>query len=180
MSERKHTCQSTNLKEATLPLRAWDIRQYVWDIGSGTFGPMERMRALIYSLGIKTIAVLGGKKHIPLRGKCRRTPILTLDLKQGELVEVRSQNEILATLDSLGRNRGLVFNAEMLKYCGKKYRVARRVDQMINEKSGRMRKLSNTVILEGVTCNGKAHGGCQRSCYSLWREIWLKRAKDAR
>jgi hypothetical protein len=29
--------------------------------------------------------------------------------------------------------------------------------------------------LEGVTCDGKAHSGCPRTCYCLWREIWLER-----
>jgi hypothetical protein len=177
VADETFSCQSTNLRKATLPIRAWDFRQYIWDISSGGFGPIERLHALLLPLSFKIIAMLGGQRHLTSQGKLKKTPVLTLNLQPGELVEVRTEEEILSTLDRKGRNKGLVFNAEMLKYCGRKLRVLRRVDKMINEKTIKMRRLSNTVILEGAMCDGKSHGGCQRNCYSLWREIWLKRVE---
>ncbi len=42
-----------------------------------------------------------------------------LDLKPGELVRVRSAQEIFATLDERGTLDGLPFMPEMLKYCGR-------------------------------------------------------------
>jgi hypothetical protein len=104
-----------------------------------------------------------------------KTPAASTGLQPGDIVEVKSRGEILETLDSEGKNRGLVFTAEMLRYCGQRYPVLKRVDKMINEASGRMRGLTNTVILDSCTCDGKAHGGCQRMCYSCWREIWLRK-----
>jgi hypothetical protein len=110
-----------------------------------------------------------------LLGKLKRTPTASLNLQCGELVEVKSIEEILATLDLDGRNRGLYFDPEMKKCCGGRYRVLKRIDKMINEETGQMRQITNTVLLDGVVCHGEFHGGCQRTCYCLWREIWLRR-----
>lgn len=171
------SCQSTNLIEATSPLHVWDIRQYMLDVSSGTFKPLERIRTLLISLKFKVQGIVGEKRYSLFLGKHRKTPTATLSLQPGELVEVKTKGEILATLDSGGRNRGLEFTPEMLKYCGGKYRVLKRLNAMINERTRKMRQIANTVILEKVTCDGKAHGGCQRTCYCFWREIWLKRVE---
>lgn len=175
LSDEIFPCQSTSLIRATSPLHIWDISQYLWDIKCRTFKPFERMFMFIIWLSLELRMFLGGKKHVTISGKLKRTPTVALNLRPGELVEVKSKDEILATLDTMGRNRGLGFTPEMLKYCGKTYRVLKRLDKMINEQTGVMRQIANTVLLEGVTCDGKAHGGCQRMCYCLWREIWLKR-----
>jgi hypothetical protein len=174
------SCQSTNLQKATTHIPFWDIRQYLWDISSGTYRPMERFRGLLTSLNFTVQGFLGDKRNIEwwtIPGKLRKTPSATLDLQPGEIVRVRSKEEILATLDSKGRNRGLAFTADMLKYCNGKYRVLKRLAKMINEGTGKMRPISNTVLLEGVTCDGKNAGGCQRTCHCLWREIWLERVE---
>jgi hypothetical protein len=44
------------------------------------------------------------------------------------------------------------------------------------EGSGELRKLQNTVLLEGVMCDGIF--GCDRSCFQFWREAWLRRVPD--
>ena len=46
-----------------------------------------------------------------------------LDLRVGELVEVRSEEEILATLDDNGELDALPFMPEMLQYCGRQFTV---------------------------------------------------------
>ena len=50
----------------------------------------------------------------------RRPP---LHLRVGEIVEVRSEAEILATLDERGELDGLPFMPEMLDFCGRRFRV---------------------------------------------------------
>jgi len=98
-----------------------------------------------------------------------------LNLQPGEIVEVRTEKEILATLDG-SKYRGLSFMPEMLKYCGKRLKVLKRIKRYIIEsEKSKCIKPKNTVILEGVTCDGSYHGGCDRTCYCLWREKWLKR-----
>ena len=48
-----------------------------------------------------------------------------LNLRVGELVEVRSESEILATLDENGELENLPFMPEMLQVCGRRFRVDR-------------------------------------------------------
>ena len=98
-----------------------------------------------------------------------------LNLRPGEIVEVRNESEILAMLDENGTLEGLPFIPEMRKFCRKRFKVLKRVKKIIVEGVG-IRRMLNTVILEGVTCDGEAHGGCKRTCLLFWKEAWLKRA----
>jgi len=98
-----------------------------------------------------------------------------LNLQPGEWVEVKEEKEILATLDEKGTYKGLRWMINMRKFCGKKFRVYKRLGKMLMENTGEYRKVKNTVLLEGVTCDGEDWFDCDRSCYHFWREIWLKR-----
>ena len=101
-----------------------------------------------------------------------------LDLQPGEFVQVRSLDEIRSTLDERERYQGLYFMPEMEDFCGKKYRVFKKVRSITLESNGEVRKLrSPTVFLEGVYCDGKRHDDCDRSCLLFWREAWLKRVE---
>jgi len=101
----------------------------------------------------------------------------TLKLLPGDLVQVRSKEEIFSTLDERGRFKGLYFMPEMAKHCGKKFRVFKKVEKIMLESTGEMRKIvSPTVFLEGNYCDGDFTDGCDRSCFCYWREVWLKRA----
>jgi hypothetical protein len=103
-----------------------------------------------------------------------KTPSRTLDLRPGDLVKVRSAWEILRTLDKRGRNRGLRFTPEMLRYCGGNYRVLSRLERRINEIDGQLIEFGNgCVLLENVICKGQ-RTFCSRSEYHYWREIWLE------
>ena len=96
----------------------------------------------------------------------------------GELVEVKSAEEIRATLDANGKNRGLIFGTTYTPYCGKRYRVRSHLDQMIIEKTGQMRELTNTVVLDDIVCMCPGVvGGCPRQDSIYWREIWLRRVE---
>jgi hypothetical protein len=94
------------------------------------------------------------------------------------MVEIKTMSEILATLDKHGKLKGLGFFQEMWKFCGRQFRVYKRLDKMIIETTGELRKVKMpTVLLEGVLCDGSYHGGCNRSCFCFWREAWLKRTQ---
>ena len=98
-----------------------------------------------------------------------------LNLQPDEIVQVRSEKEIISTLEG-SKYDGLSFMPEMLKYCGKNFKVLKRINRYIIEgKKSKCIRPKNTVILEGVFCDGSWHGGCDRTCYCLWREKWLKR-----
>lgn len=101
-----------------------------------------------------------------------------LGLRPGELVEVKSIDEILTTLGPDRKYKGLLWMTGMRKYCGKRYRVFKRIENILLETNGDSRKMMNTVILEGVMCDGAEFGGCDRSCFHFWREAWLKRIEE--
>jgi hypothetical protein len=91
------------------------------------------------------------------------------------MVEVKSEQEIRQTLDEYGRHRGLLWMPGMARFCGKQYRVRKRVERIMLESTGQLRKIRNTVLLDGVMCEDLY--GCDRSCFHYWREAWLRRAQ---
>jgi hypothetical protein len=99
-----------------------------------------------------------------------------MGLQPGDWVEVRTKEEIEATLDGQGKLRGLQFMPEMGKFCGKRLRVLRRVQKFKLETTGEMRNMRYpSYYLDGAWCDGEFHDGCERSCFLLWREEWLKK-----
>jgi hypothetical protein len=194
-------CQTTALYEATTLLMWWDVRQYVRDVTTGNhtawhmiklmaaagyrhfvgLGPGFRLKIAFYNWFQR---LHGGKPFplVPARIEPgQRTPSEVLDLEPGEWVEVRSREEIGATITSDGMNRGMRYDMEMLKYCGGKYRVQMRVDRLINEQSGKMMEMKNPCIqLEDVYCRAECTAlrlGCPRASNTYWRETWLRRAE---
>jgi hypothetical protein len=75
------------------------------------------------------------------------------------------------------------FDAEMVPYCGRTYRVLRRVTKIVNEKTGELQELKNPcIILDGVVCQSRyseCRLFCPRSIYSYWREVWLEKVSGA-
>jgi hypothetical protein len=107
------------------------------------------------------------------------TPAATISLQPGELVRIKPFAEILSTLNTENKNRGLLFDAEMVPYCGGAYRVLQRVSKIIDEKTGEMQEFKNpSIMLDSVICQSRysyCRMFCPRSIYSFWREIWLER-----
>ena len=186
------SCQATEIRKASSYLAWWDPRQHVRDLRSGNVGLAEMMRAFCFWLFTLLLRVRGhrvwialyealqrlrGGDPFPLRqGKLTRTPSELLHLRPGEVVEVKSYDEILATLDAGNRNRGLAFDREMIKYCGGRFEVLSRVGRLVDPKSGRMLTLTNDCItLKGVTTKGDYHRFYPQNVYPFWREIWLRR-----
>jgi hypothetical protein len=187
------SCQATELLRATKGLLPWwEPRQYVHDITSGNSTVQRVTRALLVGLFnrfqqanarfLPRFCLIRGCKRYPfIEGKdtTGSTPSGSLGLQPGEIVEVKSREEIFASLDENDNTQGLRFDSEMLKYCGQRARVLRRVEKIIDEKTGRMLRIKrDCVILDGVICTGEYHRSCPRAIYPYWREAWLKRVED--
>jgi hypothetical protein len=198
-----YSCQATQLPYFTSNLNWWDIRQYIEDYRSGNVGLRRIIAGLVYSLyynlseaGIgfgapmrwlyDRIAPLWTKTRFPRHAGPipvgRPTPTGTRNLRPGEVVRVKSHEEILSTLNEESRNRGLRWDAEMVPYCGGTYRVLKRVTKIINERTGRMQEIKNPcMILDSVFCQSRYSACrmfCPRSIYSYWREIWLDKVEE--
>lgn len=97
------------------------------------------------------------------------------NLRAGDWVEVRSREEILATLDKNGCLDNLPFMPEMFAFCGQRLRVYKRAHKTcdtVNDYKGR--RMKDAVHLEGARCNGQSHGGCEASCLIYWKTAWLR------
>jgi hypothetical protein len=187
---QRFSCQATELMRAA-PIRIpwWDVRQYVLDVRSGNAGMFSMFRSVCIMLLNKfqgfsrrylprPLRFRGAKKFPLIEGELKKTPQETLNLQPGELIKVKTREEILQTLDKNGKNRGLSFDPEMLRYCGRQARVLKRVDKIIDEKTGRMIHLKNPcIILADVICCGDYNQYCPRSIYPYWRELWLTRVE---
>ena len=179
----------------------WSFGQYYEDLTSGNVSVGQLWQAFAYATYVQ-IAMTGrrtlGKPgrwlydmFQKLRGgvpfprrmgmieQGKATAKVDLNLQAGDIIRVKPYEEILATLDTAGGNRHMQFDAEMVPYCGKVYRVRARIDHFIDEKTGRMRQMKTpAVILDDVSCHGcYSHHRmlCPRSIHSWWREIWLER-----
>lgn len=192
-------CQTTAIYEASDTLHWWDVRQYVRDVTSGNHSAWHICKLLLLAgyrklvgLGVgyralvalydKFQAMRHGDPFPAIDGRLAdgaSTPVDAQDLQPGEWVEVKSRDEIAATITRSGFNRGMRYDLEMLKYSGKRYRVQMRVHKLINEKNGKMSFAKTPLIqLEDVYCRAEctpARLGCPRASNTYWREIWLKR-----
>ena len=84
-----------------------------------------------------------------------KTPSEVMNLKPGELVQVRSKNEIMRPINAGQKNRGLWYDEEKLPYCNTVHRVLARVEIVIDEKTGKMINIPGScIILNGVVCSG--------------------------
>ena len=130
---------------------------------------------IILPLFWKTVHKYVVPRHVV--GPLARTPLITIGLKPGETVEIKTPKEIAETLNNKGCNRGLRYDRGLKQFCGARFQVRDRLDRMIIESTGQMAELEGTVTLEGscCTCYMTAFGGCPRQDLVYWREAWIKR-----
>lgn len=103
----------------------------------------------------------------------------SLRLRVGEWVEVRTPEEILSTLDGNARLDELPFMPQMLQYCGRRFQVRKRAHKLCDTaNSTGARRMSDSVFLEDLRCDGVAYGGCEMRCLIFWKESWLRRVED--
>ena len=202
--ETVFVCQATKHLDYAKPLPWWDARQYLEDYTSGNASLWRILRGTIYvcyfygTLSFsrrfggpgrwiydRFQSLWGGLPFPRHRGKLpagQPGPLGTLNLQPGELVRIKSYDEILLTIDKNNKNRGMSFDGEMMPYCGRTYRVRNRVERFIDEKTGKMKTLKTpAVILDDVVCQARYSYHrmyCPRSIFSWWREIWLERVPE--
>jgi hypothetical protein len=186
-----YRCQATELLRAAphvLPAR--DIRQYVQDVRAGNVGALWSLRAFLVAMFNRVqdlsrqrlprwLRFRGGRRWGFLKGTATKTPTARTDLRPGELVRVKPKREILKTLNADLHNRGMGFDVEMTRFCGRTARVSHRVDRIIDEKTGRMLHMRHPcIVLEGIVCEGAYSVNCPLSIHAYWRELWLERVED--
>ena len=200
-SEAIYSCQATRLFDASQPLGWWDVRQYVRDLWYGNVRLARFMRVLflrgLYHLrdlgiGYRVAVSIHDGAHRWLTGRPspyrnglipdgQPTPAGSLGLAAGEWVAVKPLEEICTTITERNFNRGMRFDKEMAQFCERRLKVERRVDRLIDERTGKMLTMkSPCIVLEGAVCSSdysERRLFCPRQIPSYFREIWLRRAE---
>jgi hypothetical protein len=185
----RYACQATEiLRAAPDRVRLSEVSQYIKDVSTGNASPPFVARSVLVGLFNRFQSL--SRKRLPERLQFRRglrwgflegrsgnpTPSTVLDLQPGERVRIKSKEEILATLNQDLLNRGMGFDVEMARFCGRTAVVKSRVNQCIDERTGRMLTMkSPCIVLEGIVCEGAFNVACPREFIPFWREIWLER-----
>lgn len=183
--ETVYRCQATDVRRASRPLSQLDPRQYVRDLATRNITPrvfvvglavhaFKKFQQLTERFLPPRLRPLGGRPYPFYQGTGtgERTPIV--DVAPGQLVDIRTKDEIMPTLGPDNRNRKMWFDAEMLPFCGTRAVVDRHVQRIIDEKSGKMMKLGDCVVLDHVVCQGIYHRFCPRELDVYWRSSWLR------
>jgi hypothetical protein len=183
--ETLYRCQATDVRQASRPLSQLDPRQYIQDLTS---------RNVSVPVFVRGVLVFAFKKYqqlsrrvLPRRlwihngepypfyqgtGTGERTP--ALDFSPGQVVEIRTKEEIMPTLGPDNRNRKMWFDPEMVPHCGKRAPVNRSVRRIIDDQSGKMIRLGDCIALDNVVCQGIYHRFCPRALDQYWRSSWLR------
>lgn len=182
----RYSCQATDVRSATTPLPATQLKQYWWDVSSGNWSIGKIARVMLmgvvnryqsWSLDhLPSFLLVNGGRRIPkVQGAGSRTPRRRLELNAGDEVSVRPLAAIEETLDYKNSNRGLLFDAEMATWCGSKGEVIDRVERIVDDETGNMITIgSDCIVLKDKTCRGEHWRLCSRGAYMFWREIWLE------
>lgn len=192
-------CQATEAFEFTTELSPFRLSQYVEDLTSRNIDVKELLAGMVHaayrkfqSLGVGYRVIVGlhdwvqkrrgGIPNPYINGKLKKTPLAVLDLQVGEMVRIKPFEQIMATLDTNNKNRGLWFvPPEMGRFCGREARVVKRVERLINERTGEMMPMKTpAVVLDDIWCTGRTVENrmfCPRAAALYWREIWLERVE---
>jgi hypothetical protein len=168
----RYVCQSTELKSATTALHRWDVRPLLREILAGELSLSDFVRIVFRTLWRRANGGSPERQIVGVPGKKSRG---SLDLRRDEWVTLKPIEELRKQLDDNGSNCGLNFPPTMHHAIGRSYQVAFPVRQIILEQTGMMVKLSNTVALDGLLCEGLDVASCPRGEYLYCRESWLKR-----
>jgi len=113
------------------------------------------------------------KSSVALENKPASPPVR---LAAGDLVRVRSKEEIESTLDTFKELKGCAFLEQMWEYCGTTQKVFVSMERFLDERDYKVKKIKGVVLLEGLTCRGTpVFGRCDRRCLLFWREEWLEK-----
>jgi hypothetical protein len=185
----RYACQATEiLRAAPEPLPLKQVSQFVDDVRYGNAGVPFVLRAVFVAFFNRVQGL--SRRRLPQRLRFRKglnwrflegrsgrpTPAQILGLQPGDVVRVKSREEIMATLDDRLLNRGMGFDAEMARFCGRTAVVQSRVDRCLDERTGRLLEMkSPCIVLEKTVCTGAYTSVCPREYVPFWREIWLER-----
>ncbi len=189
--EVRYSCQATEmLRAAPAPLPLKDLRQYGADVTSGNVGVLAVLRSFLVACFNRYQDL--SRRHLPAALRIRgglHWRFLQGRRHQRSYADGAPRPRARASSCGSSRarrswrrstanllNRGMGFDAEMSRFCGRTARVKARATRCVDERTGRMLTMKNPcIILEDIVCEGAFQANCPREFVCWWREIWLER-----
>lgn len=171
----QYSCQSTHLAAASQPLPGANVKALLRDVKNGDITAAGLAGIILRAAVNRARAMVGLPQMGMILGQSGKKSRGDLDLRPGEWVRIRDEAWIRSTLGPDGKNLGLSFEPEMARLIGEVRQVDHVVERMIHEETGRMVKLTRTVILKDTWCRGLCSKLCPRANPLFWREVWLER-----
>ena len=170
-----YECQYTKLTNATHPIGRFDLNRTFGALVVGNVSIAAFLVAAMTRLANALQVARGGVAYpaLPRLEKNSETPVVALNA--GQWVRVNTTAQIATTLDRNSKNRGLWFDADMLKHAGRTCRVLGRIERIIDIASGQMIPMRTPcIVLDGVHYSGEFQWFGEQHDYLYWREAWLK------
>ncbi len=169
-------CQFTELHGCTTEYRSMSPSRDLIPLLCGNYSGKAWLIAMLTRIFNSVQSWRSGIRFPPLPPLGEHLAKDSTALTVGERVVVLPLEQIARTLNSQGKNKGLWFDVEMIKHCGREYRVAARVQRIIDDANGQMRLMKTPCItLDTVDSTGEGlHFNAQHDPI-FWRESWLRR-----
>ena len=175
-----YACQLTQLHAASQPIEGFSATNFLRPLIAGNVAPKAFMVGWMTHL-FNQLQYLRGGVDFPAFEDATRADaaVETTPLQAGDPIIVRSSAEIRATLNGQSLHRGLYFEPDMLKHCGRRYRVQAQVKQLIDIVSGEMLTMKTPAYtLRDVHFSGERQLFNAQYEPLLWRSEWLRRDVD--
>ncbi|HKQ25240.1 MAG TPA: hypothetical protein VJT81_12430 [Burkholderiales bacterium] len=173
----RYACQLTQLNAASRPIGNWSVINFLRPLIAGNVAPaafavgwlthlFNELQRLRHGVGFPEFEATtpdGGRRE-------------EIRLEPGDQVVVRPSGEIRATLNDQFVHRGMGFELDMLKHCGRRYCIQTEIRKLIDIVTGEMRTMKTPAyILRDVHFSGERQQFNAQHEPLFWRGVWLRR-----
>lgn len=176
----RYVCQLTQLNAASHSIGSWNTTNFLLPLIAGNVAPaafiVGWLTYLFDELQHRRQGVGFPEFEAAVQDGGRREET---QFEAGDQVVVRSSAEIRATLNEQFMHRGLWFEPDMLKHCGRRHCVQAEVQRLIDIVTGEMRTMKTPAyILRDVHFSGERQLFNAQYEPLFWRGAWLRRDGD--
>ena len=172
-----YACQLTELHAASQPIGNWSAANFLRPLIAGNVAPAAFIVGWLTHIfndlqhrrqGVSFPAFEVASQEV---GRLEDTRF-----QAGDQVVVRSSAEIRATLNDQFEHRGMGFEPDMLKHCGRRCCVQAEVKRLIDIVTGEMRTMKTPAyILRDIHFSGERQLFNAQYEPLFWRGVWMRR-----
>jgi hypothetical protein len=173
----RYACQLTQLHAASQPIQNWSAANFLRPLVAGNVAPAAFIVGWLTYIFNDFQHIRQGVSFPTFEAEIQgRGGLEETRLEAGDQVLIRSSAEIRATLNDQLEHRGLGFEPDMLKHCGRRSCVQGEVRRVIDIVTGEMRTMKTPAyVLRNIHFSGERQLFNAQYEPLFWRAIWLRR-----